>query len=61
MPRKLKNKEESLIKLHSDIINLLTDRGLAEVCGAVFPTTKHNTKAKLREKLAKRKQQKKTN
>ena len=49
---------ESLVKLHSDSVHRLNNMGLAEVYGAVLPTNKHNTKAKLREKLAKRKQQK---
>ena len=58
MTRKRVFGTKSLIKLHSDSVNRLTNMGLGEVFGVVFPTNKHNTKAKLREKLAKKKQQK---
>jgi hypothetical protein len=58
MPQKTSSRVDSLIKLHSDTIHRLNNMGLAEVYGVVFPTNKHAIQTRLREKLAKRKQQK---
>jgi hypothetical protein len=62
MPIKVEAKRRTkiggILKLHYENVNFINNLGLAEFMGMKFPCNKHLTQNRLREKLAKRKQQK---